>query len=47
MGEAISKRTGVRVKIAPKPMDCVCAGLGRMLQSTHGDFSEFVRYKVK
>ena len=45
--EAISKRTGVRVILAKKPMECVCAGLGRMLQSTRGDFSEFVRYKVK
>ena len=47
LDEAIRKRTGVRVIVAPRPMDCVCAGLGRMLQSTHGDFSEVVRYKVK
>ena len=45
--QAIQKRTGVRVTIAKRPMDCVCAGLGKMLQSTGGDFSEFVRYKIK
>lgn len=49
MDEAIRERTGVRVMIPKKtrPHDCVCVGLGRMLQSTGGDFSEFVRYKVK
>ena len=45
--EAISRRTGVRVINAKKPMDCVCAGLGKMLQSNRGDFSEFVKYKIK
>ncbi len=44
--EAISRRTGIRVRIAPRPRDAVCAGLGKMLQSA-GDFSEFVKYKVK
>ena len=43
---AISDRTGIRVIIAKKPMEAVCRGLGRMLQSA-GDFSEFVKYKVK
>ena len=49
LDEAIRDRTGVRVIIPqkPRPADCVCVGLGRMLQSTGGDFSEFVRYKVK
>lgn len=49
MDQAIHDRTGVRVIIPkkPRPRDCVCVGLGRMLQSTGGDFSEFVRYKVK
>ena len=49
MDQAIRDRTGVRVIIPkkPRPRDCVCVGLGRMLQSTGGDFSEFVRYKVK
>jgi rod shape-determining protein MreB len=49
LDEAIHKRTGIRVIIPkkPQPADCVCVGLGRMLQSTGGDFSEFVRYKVK
>ena len=47
--EAIHNRTGIRVIVPKKPLpaDCVCVGLGRMLQSTGGDFSEFVRYKVK
>ena len=44
---AIHERTGIRVIVAKKPVDCVCQGLGRMLQSTGGDFSEFIRYKVK
>ena len=49
LDEAIHTRTGVRVIVPqkPRPADCVCVGLGRMLQSTGGDFSEFVRYKVK
>ncbi|MBQ9132211.1 MAG: rod shape-determining protein [Clostridia bacterium] len=45
--QAIHERTGIRVMIAKKPMECGCVGLGKMLQSTGGDFSEFVRYKVK
>ncbi len=44
---AIHERTGIRVIVAKKPVDCVCQGLGRMLRSTGGDFSEFIRYKVK
>ncbi len=49
LDEAIRERTGIRVIVPkkPRPSDCVCVGLGRMLQSTGGDFSEFVRYKVK
>ena len=47
MQEAINKRTGVRVTVAKKPMDCGCMGLGHMLKSTGGDFSEFVKYKVR
>ncbi|MBR7151862.1 MAG: rod shape-determining protein [Clostridia bacterium] len=47
MDQVIRAQTGIRVTVAKKPMDCVCMGLGRMLQSTGGDFSEFVRYKVK
>ncbi len=43
---AISERTGIRVIVPKRPMEAVCMGLGRMLQST-GDFSEFVKYKVK
>ena len=45
--QAIHDRTGIRVHIPKKPKDCVCVGLGRMIQSTGGDFSEFIRYKVK
>ncbi len=44
--EAISKRTGIRTVIAKRPLESVCMGLGKMLQSA-GDFSEFVKYKVK
>ncbi len=44
--QAISERTGIRTIIAKRPMEAVCMGLGRMLQSA-GDFSEFVKYKVK
>ncbi len=44
--QAISERTGIRVIIPKRPMEAVCMGLGRMLQSA-GDFSEFVKYKVK
>lgn len=49
LDEAIHQKTGLRVIIPskPHPRDCVCVGLGRMLQSTGGDFSEFVRYKVR
>lgn len=43
---AISDRTGIRVVIAKRPLESVCLGLGKMLQSA-GDFSEFVKYKVK
>lgn len=43
---AISDRTGIRVVIAKRPLEAVCLGLGKMLQSA-GDFSEFVKYKVK
>ena len=46
IAQAISDRTGIRVIIPKRPMEAVCTGLGRMLQST-GDFSEFVKYKVK
>ena len=45
--QAIHKQTGIRVIVAKKPIDCGCLGLGRMLRSTGGDFSEFIRYKVK
>lgn len=45
--QAIHNRTGIRVIVPKRPMDCVCIGLGRMIQSTGGDFSEFIRYKVK
>lgn len=47
--QLIHDRTGIRVILPkkPRPLDCVCVGLGRMLQSTGGDFSEFVRYKVR
>lgn len=45
--QVIHKQTGIRVIIAKKPVDCACEGLGRMLRSTGGDFSEFIRYKVK
>ena len=44
---ALQERTGVRVVLAKRPMDCACLGLGKMLRSTGGDFSEFIRYKVK
>ena len=47
LAELISKHTGVRVMVAKKPMECACIGLGRMLRTTGGDFSEFIRYKVK
>ena len=49
LDEAIHQKTGLRVIIPkqPRPRDCVCVGLGRMLQSTGGDFSEFVKYKVR
>ncbi len=43
---AIHDRTGLRVVAVKRPMDAVCQGLGRMLQSTK-DFSEFVRYKIR
>lgn len=45
--EVIHDRTGVRVTVAKKPLECGCIGLGHMLRSTGGDFSEFVKYKVK
>ena len=47
MDAAIRQQTGIRVIPAKKPIDCVCQGLGRMLRSTGGDFSEFTRYKAK
>lgn len=45
MDEAIRARTGIRVLPAKRPLDCVCAGLGKMLHSAGGKFSEFSRYK--
>ncbi len=45
--KAIQDRTGIRVMTPKRPADCGCLGLGRMLQSTGGDFSEFVSYKGK
>lgn len=49
MADAIRARTGIRVIIPqkPRPTDCVCMGLGKMVQSVGGDFSELVKYKVK
>lgn len=49
MADAIRERTGIRVIIPqkPRPADCVCMGLGKMVQSVGGDFSELVKYKVK
>lgn len=47
MQQILHERTGVRVTVAKKPLECGCTGLGHMLRSTGGDFSEFVRYKVK
>ena len=44
--QAISDRTGIRVIVPKHPLEAVCMGLGKMLQSA-GDFSEFVKYKVK
>lgn len=35
--------TGVRVTVAKQPGSCTCIGMGRMLRSTGGDFSKFVR----
>lgn len=43
---AISDRTGIRTIIAKRPMEAVCLGLGKMIQSV-GDFSEFIKYKGK
>ncbi len=45
--QAIHARTGIQVRISPRPKDCVCVGIGRMIQRSGGDFSEFIRYKVK
>ena len=47
--QIIHASTGIRVisPNKPRPRDCVCVGMGRMLQSAGGDFSEFVRYKVR
>lgn len=44
----ITEKTGIRVIVPqkPRPRDCVCMGLGRMLHST-GDFSEFIKYKIR
>ncbi len=49
MADAIHEKTGIRVIMPQKvrPADCVCTGLGKMLQSVGGDFSELVKYKVK
>ncbi len=47
MADILHRRTGVRITTAKHPMDCGCAGLGQMLKSTGGDFSEFIRYKVR
>ncbi len=47
MDQMLHKRTGVRVTVAKKPLECGCLGLGHMLRSTDGDFSEFIKYKVK
>ena len=47
LADLIARHTGVRVTVANRPMECACIGLGRMLRTTGGDFSEFIRYKVK
>ncbi len=49
IADAINEKTGIRVITPHKvhPLDCVCTGLGKMLQSVNGDFSELVKYKVK
>ncbi len=47
MADILHRRTGVRITVAKHPMDCGCVGLGQMLKSTGGDFSEFIRYKVR
>ena len=47
MQQMLHRRTGVRVTVAKRPGECGCIGLGQMLKSTGGDFSEFVRSKVK
>lgn len=47
IADAVHRRTGVRVTVAKHPLDCGCLGLGQMLKSTGGDFSEFVKYKVR
>ena len=47
LDQVLHNRTGVRVRVAKRPIECGCLGLGHMLRSTGGDFSEFVRYKVK
>jgi rod shape-determining protein MreB len=47
MADILHRRTGVRITVAKHPMDCGCIGLGQMLKSTGGDFSEFIRYKVR
>ena len=45
--QIVHKQTGIRVIVAKKPVDCACHGLGRMLRSAKGDFSEFIQYKAK
>ncbi len=47
LAELIAGQMGVRVMVAPRPMECASIGLGKMLRTTGGDFSEFIRYKVK
>ncbi len=32
VGEFISKKTGLRVTVAKNPMDCMCQGLGRLIE---------------
>ena len=35
--------TGLRVTVAKMPGTCTCLGMGKMLRSSAGDFSKFVR----
>ena len=46
IGALITQKTGIRVNIAKKPFDSVCAGIGRVIES-ESMMGDILRYRVR